>query len=198
MAYIIRLESASAPTDVVQHLFAVKLLSAIPTVDFPVLPCMIRTASASLNAASSLRALLRLPIAPSHPLSTTSSSTVSLERRQLPRDGGKSSPTSSQSIQPRSEDRRKPRRRLDPQSRTAQRTEAPRKPLLKPYALTQRLTRLCADGKLDEAVAHLQSMPLDAQNVSTWTTVISRLLQAERYQAAYRLYIDVCPWLHAT
>lgn len=166
--------------------------SALSTVNSLVLPYMIRSASASLNSTSSLRVLLRIPFTPSHSLSTTSGSTVTLKRRHSPKDGGKSLSAGSKTRQARTKDTEKPRRRSDSRSGAAQRAEVSKSPLLKPYVLAQRLTRMCDDGNLDEAVAHLQSMPLEAQNVSTWTTVIYRMLRAERYQAAYRLYIDVC------
>lgn len=173
---------------------AVKVLCVLSTVALKstyLLPYMIRTASASLNANSSLRALLRLPIVPSHPLSTASDPSVSLQRRRLPKDGEKSSLASTRSRQPVIEETGRPRRRSTPQSRSAKRVEGSRTPLLTPHMLGRRLMRMCTDGNLDEAVTYLQSMPLDAQNVQVWTILISGALRAERYQLAYRLYIDV-------
>ncbi|TBU49598.1 hypothetical protein BD309DRAFT_1076355 [Dichomitus squalens] len=50
---------------------------------------------------------------------------------------------------------------------------------------------MCEEGKLDEAIDTLKSMPLDAQNTSTWNTMISHAGRAGRYQLAYQLYIEM-------
>ena len=70
-------------------------------------------------------------------------------------------------------------------------TESRPKRLLKPYDLTLRLTKLCQEGKMDEALETLKNMPLDAQNTSVWNTMISQAGRAGRFQLAYQLYIDV-------
>lgn len=62
---------------------------------------------------------------------------------------------------------------------------------LKPYELTLRLTKLCEEGKMDEAIETLKNMPLDAQNPAVWNTMISHAGRAGRFQLAYQLYIDV-------
>ncbi|PIL37213.1 hypothetical protein GSI_00906 [Ganoderma sinense ZZ0214-1] len=65
------------------------------------------------------------------------------------------------------------------------------KRLLKPYELALRLTKLCDEGKMDEAIETLKNMPLDAQNTVVWSTMISRAGRAGRFQLAYQLYIDM-------
>ncbi|KZT71609.1 hypothetical protein DAEQUDRAFT_706989 [Daedalea quercina L-15889] len=66
-----------------------------------------------------------------------------------------------------------------------------KKKLLRPYELSIRLKKLSSQGKLEVAISQLKSMPLDAQNEATWNTVILEVLKSERYQLAYRLYIDM-------
>lgn len=64
--------------------------------------------------------------------------------------------------------------------------------LLQPHVLTQRLTKLATEGKLDEAVHMLQNAPKDASNVITWNTLIWHCLKAYRFKMGYKLYVDVC------
>lgn len=64
--------------------------------------------------------------------------------------------------------------------------------LLHPHVLAGRLTRLADENKLDEAIYKLQNAPGDASNVATWNTLIWLCLRAERFKAAYKLYVDVC------
>ncbi|KAI1796320.1 hypothetical protein LXA43DRAFT_880376 [Ganoderma leucocontextum] len=70
-------------------------------------------------------------------------------------------------------------------------TESRPKRLLKPYELTLRLTKLCEEGQMDEAIDMLKNMPLDAQNTAVWNTMISQAGRAGRFQLAYQLYIDM-------
>ncbi|RPD67095.1 hypothetical protein L226DRAFT_452414 [Lentinus tigrinus ALCF2SS1-7] len=65
------------------------------------------------------------------------------------------------------------------------------KRLLKPHVLSGRLTKLCDEGKLDEAVETLKNMPLDAQNVSVWNTLVSHAGRRNRFQLAYQLHTEM-------
>ncbi|KAI0719488.1 hypothetical protein C8T65DRAFT_736436 [Cerioporus squamosus] len=65
------------------------------------------------------------------------------------------------------------------------------KRLLKPYVLSGRLSKLCEEGKLDEAVEMLKNMPLDAQNVSVWSTLIYHAGRQNRFQLAYQLHTEM-------
>lgn len=65
------------------------------------------------------------------------------------------------------------------------------KRLLKPHILSGRLTKLCEEGKLDEAVEMLKNMPLDAQNVSVWSTLVAHAGRQNRFQLAYQLHTEV-------
>ncbi|KII95203.1 hypothetical protein PLICRDRAFT_149719 [Plicaturopsis crispa FD-325 SS-3] len=64
-------------------------------------------------------------------------------------------------------------------------------PLLHPHVLSQRLKKLCEDGKVDEAVGMLKSSPLDAQNPPVWNTLVWECMKAQRYTLAYRLFTDM-------
>lgn len=63
--------------------------------------------------------------------------------------------------------------------------------LLRPSVTAQRVTKLCTEGKHDEAATYLQNLPLDAQNAVVWNTLIREFLRASRYQSAYKLYVDM-------
>ncbi|TFK94738.1 hypothetical protein K466DRAFT_475771 [Polyporus arcularius HHB13444] len=65
------------------------------------------------------------------------------------------------------------------------------KRLLKPHVLSGRLTKLCEEGKLDEAVEMLKNMPLDAQNVSVWSTLVAHAGRQNRFQLAYQLHTEM-------
>jgi hypothetical protein len=66
-----------------------------------------------------------------------------------------------------------------------------KKALLEPHILSQRLKKLCDQGKLTEAIEKLKSSPLDAQNAVVWNTVIWECMKAKQYQLAYKLFVDV-------
>ncbi|KAH7887745.1 hypothetical protein F5I97DRAFT_1862492 [Phlebopus sp. FC_14] len=63
--------------------------------------------------------------------------------------------------------------------------------LLRPYNLALQLKRLAAEENLDGAIERLQSTPRDAQNTAVWNTMLSLCIQAQRYQLAYQLFIDM-------
>jgi hypothetical protein len=65
------------------------------------------------------------------------------------------------------------------------------KRMLRPHVLSERLKKLCSEGKVDDAVALLKKMPLDAQNTPVWNTLIWECMKVERYALAYRLFVDV-------
>lgn len=67
------------------------------------------------------------------------------------------------------------------------------KRLLHPHVLSARLIKICDDDQLNTAIDTLKNLPLDAQNVAVWNTLIRETLKAKRYQLAYQLYVDVCP-----
>lgn len=62
---------------------------------------------------------------------------------------------------------------------------------LEPHILSSRLRNLCAEGKLEDAVKTLKTMPLDAQNPPVWNTLIWECLKAERYSLGYKLFTEV-------
>ena len=62
---------------------------------------------------------------------------------------------------------------------------------LKPYDLSQRLRALIEKDDYKGAVDLLKNMPLDAQTVSVWNTVIKAAFEEEKYKLAYSLYADV-------
>ncbi|KAI0335530.1 hypothetical protein GY45DRAFT_808189 [Cubamyces sp. BRFM 1775] len=65
------------------------------------------------------------------------------------------------------------------------------KRLLQPYVLSRRLTTMCREGKLDEAYEYLQSLPVDAQNVSVWNTMISQAGGVQRFRLMYQIYTEM-------
>ena len=76
----------------------------------------------------------------------------------------------------------------------AQATEPPKSPYygkLKPYDLSKRLRALTEKGEVEAAVTMLKNMPLAAQNVSVWNTVIKAAFEAGKLKLAYSLYTDV-------
>ena len=85
--------------------------------------------------------------------------------------------------------KQKPRRR--DQDITEDGDTQTEKRLLKPHVLSARLTSLCEEGKLDEAIDMLKNMPLDAQNVSVWNTLVHHAGRRNRFQLAYQLHIEV-------
>ncbi|KAH9846973.1 hypothetical protein C2E23DRAFT_742879 [Lenzites betulinus] len=50
---------------------------------------------------------------------------------------------------------------------------------------------MCAEGKLDEAIAYLESVPLDAQNTAVWNSLITQAGFAKRFRVVYDLYVDM-------
>ncbi|KAI0036723.1 hypothetical protein K488DRAFT_81719 [Vararia minispora EC-137] len=86
---------------------------------------------------------------------------------------------------------------LQPTSEADSTDSNPKKPRssnygkLEPYDLAQRLVKLCKDGQLDEAVATLKRMPLAAQNIKVWNTLITNVFEAKKYKLAYSLYTDL-------
>lgn len=75
--------------------------------------------------------------------------------------------------------------------RTNGTTHTGNKKILVPYDLSQRVDALCQKGHLPAAISLVKSSPLDAQNAVVWATLIRSVLAAEKYQEAYRLFIDV-------
>ncbi|KAJ8461975.1 hypothetical protein ONZ51_g11205 [Trametes cubensis] len=69
--------------------------------------------------------------------------------------------------------------------------EQEQKRLLRPHILSRRLMTMCREGKLDEAFEYLQSLPLDAQNVPVWNTLILNAGRAERYRLMYQIYTEM-------
>ncbi|KAI0921262.1 hypothetical protein AcV7_003496 [Taiwanofungus camphoratus] len=65
------------------------------------------------------------------------------------------------------------------------------KRLLHPHVLSARLIKICDDDQLNTAIDTLKNLPLDAQNVAVWNTLIRETLKAKRYQLAYQLYVDM-------
>ncbi|CDO76250.1 hypothetical protein BN946_scf184470.g8 [Trametes cinnabarina] len=65
------------------------------------------------------------------------------------------------------------------------------KRLLQPHVLSQRLTRMCTDGRLDEALEYLKTLPLDSQNTAVWNTLISQAGSQRRTKLAYQIYIEM-------
>jgi hypothetical protein len=65
------------------------------------------------------------------------------------------------------------------------------KKLLEPYVLSERLQKLCSEGKVDGAVVMLKNAPLDAQNTPVWNTLIWECMKARRFQLSYQLFVDV-------
>lgn len=63
--------------------------------------------------------------------------------------------------------------------------------LLDPYVLAKRLRSLCEEGKVDDAVDMLKNSPRDAMNAVVWNTIIWEALKRQRFQLAYKLYVDV-------
>jgi hypothetical protein len=65
------------------------------------------------------------------------------------------------------------------------------KKLLEPYVLSERLKKLCSEGKVDGAVFMLKNAPLDAQNTPVWNTLIWECMKARRFKLSYQLFVDV-------
>lgn len=65
------------------------------------------------------------------------------------------------------------------------------KKLLKPYDLSQRLTRLASEGQIDKAIDYLQSLPSDASNVKTWNTLLRLCMMEKRFKLGYTLFTHV-------
>ena len=63
--------------------------------------------------------------------------------------------------------------------------------MLRPYILSQRLSHLVLQGKLDEAVTLLQNSPLDASNVKTWNTLLLHCMKNRRFKLGYKMFTDV-------
>lgn len=63
--------------------------------------------------------------------------------------------------------------------------------LLRPPALSARVTAASKAGLIDEAVALVENAPLDAQNVVVWNTLLSAVMVHRKYKLAYSLYVDV-------
>lgn len=71
---------------------------------------------------------------------------------------------------------------------------APKSPYygkLQPHDLSKRLRVLTEKGDIEAAVTMLKSMPLAAQNVKVWNTVIKAAFDAEKFKLAFSLYTDV-------
>ncbi|KAL4260784.1 Pentatricopeptide repeat-containing protein [Pleurotus pulmonarius] len=63
--------------------------------------------------------------------------------------------------------------------------------LLEPHVLSARLKKLCDAGKIDDAVTVLKNVPLGAQNVPVWNTLIWECMKAKKYTLAYKLFTDM-------
>ncbi|KAH9938590.1 uncharacterized protein B0H18DRAFT_967898 [Fomitopsis serialis] len=157
---------------------------------------MIRSASSSVHAtSSSLRASLPSSAAGSRLLSTS----IQTGRPKPDRPRGLQPPQSSprrqyahrKDTETHEDGPTRILRPLVPKAAKSRGFPSSERPLLRPYALSSRLQQLCREGKLDDAITHLQSMPLDAQNEAVWNTMIQAALRKERYQLSYRLYIDM-------
>ncbi|KAI0650675.1 hypothetical protein C8Q79DRAFT_899998 [Trametes meyenii] len=70
-------------------------------------------------------------------------------------------------------------------------SQQPRPKRLRPHEVSQRITKLCQDGKVDEAVEYLQNLPLDAQNTTNWNTLIYHASNAHRFRLAHQIYLDM-------
>lgn len=70
--------------------------------------------------------------------------------------------------------------------------------LLEPHVLSARLKKLCDAGKIDDAVTVLKNVPLGAQNVPVWNTLIWECMKAKKYTLAYKLFTDVRTPIAAT
>ncbi|KAJ3559185.1 hypothetical protein NM688_g495 [Phlebia brevispora] len=71
----------------------------------------------------------------------------------------------------------------------AQPTET--KHLLRPSELSERLKKLAAQGRLDDAVTMLKNAPLDAQNAIVWNTLLVLCMKERRFKLAYQMYTDM-------
>lgn len=63
--------------------------------------------------------------------------------------------------------------------------------LLDPYVLAKRLRTLCESGKVDDAVDMLKNSPRDSMNAIVWNTIIWEAMKRQRFQLAYKLYVDM-------
>ena len=141
---------------------------------------MIRNARHSLNAVTRRIA----PATSRHATSATSATSPSSKTRPAP------APPRVTTKYPK-DDPRSRTKRHEHHSKDSSSRDPPSKPLLKPYRLSERLSKLCEVNKLEEALETLKNMPLDAQNSAVWGTVISQAGEAGRFQLAYQLYVDV-------
>ncbi|EJU06554.1 hypothetical protein DACRYDRAFT_103501 [Dacryopinax primogenitus] len=74
-----------------------------------------------------------------------------------------------------------------PESRTGTRVAPP----MRPYELAQRVTKLCEQGKLDEAISYVKSAPTASQNAIVWNTLIMYAFNAYQINTGYTLFIDM-------
>ena len=65
------------------------------------------------------------------------------------------------------------------------------KKMLDPYVLSKRLQKMCSEGKLEEAIETLQTMPRDASSTPVWNMIIWECMKAKKYKTAYQLYVEV-------
>jgi len=63
--------------------------------------------------------------------------------------------------------------------------------LLTPNILSSRITRLCHDDKLSEAIEMVKNSPKDAQNSAVWAVLIGFTMEKKKYKEAFRLFTDV-------
>ncbi|KAF9055258.1 hypothetical protein BDZ89DRAFT_938618 [Hymenopellis radicata] len=64
-------------------------------------------------------------------------------------------------------------------------------PKLEPHVLSERLKKLCDEGKLEAAISMLKNSPHDAQNAIVWNTVIWECMKAKQFQQSYQLFTDM-------
>ncbi|KAI5893311.1 uncharacterized protein SCHCODRAFT_02499722 [Schizophyllum commune H4-8] len=65
------------------------------------------------------------------------------------------------------------------------------KKMLDPYVLSKRLQKMCSEGKLEEAIETLQTMPRDASSTPVWNMIIWECMKAKKYKTAYQLYVEM-------
>lgn len=63
--------------------------------------------------------------------------------------------------------------------------------LLTPVVLSARVTHICKQGKLQDAIELVKSSPKGAQNAVVWANLIGFVIGSKKYKESYRLFTEV-------
>ncbi|KAI0677483.1 hypothetical protein C8Q78DRAFT_1159874 [Trametes maxima] len=148
---------------------------------------MLRNANTSLGAVkrhllpSSSRVRLASTISPVRP---TIPSVPPLTPASNLSTGSRARPKNNANLKPKT--KLKPKRS---EGNSVDEQQRPRR--LRPHEVSQNITKLCQDRKVDEAVEYLQNLPLDAQNTINWNILIYHASNARRFRLAHQVYLDM-------